>query len=333
MQSSRRGVEQLHEHAVFPDTLQQVSVRQVIFVPLGTVCKPGTNDASVLAPAWGEQAVAEVVTAQLAEYDDELLEQWVRHDRPATATQLSQVLSRLTRRAELYPVLFGSARTGAGIPYLLDTLVELLPPEPGDATALVSGQVFKIERTPASDRVCSIRLRAGTLSVRDVVDLGPERTGTVTALEVHEPGRTVSQRQAVAGQIARVHGLNQAQVGDWVGPGAQTMSEMSFPAPALQTAIMARDARQQGELHRAMTDLAGLDPLIRLRPNDQHGGLQISVYGEVLSRSSQTLSPGSTASTLTSAPPPLSVSRGLRVELQRSSAWATLGTSMATPWG
>jgi ribosomal protection tetracycline resistance protein len=54
-----------------------------------------------------------------------------------------------------------------------------------------------------------------------------------------------------------------------------------FPPPALETAVVARDPRQQIALHAALTELADVDPLIRLRPDDHQGAVRITVYGEV----------------------------------------------------
>ncbi len=250
-------------------------------VPLGGVHDQGTPQAAFISSKLDDHAVAEVLTARVAEYDDDLLEDWVRQNRPAAPRRIREVLGRLTRHGVVHPVLFGSARTGAGLPQLIDTLSTLVPAEPGAEEGSASGQVFKIERTPAGDRVCTVRMRSGTLAVRDAVELGPDRVGTATALEVYEPGGPVSRRRGAAGQIARVHGLAAAQVGDWLGAAARSVPVVSFPPPALQSTIVARNPAHRGKLHRALTDLADVDPLIRLRPDDQYGAQRVSVYGAV----------------------------------------------------
>lgn len=250
-------------------------------VCLGSVRDQGTTQATFVAWDLYDRAVAEAMTARLAEHDDEMLEDWVRDNEPATGMRLRDALARLTRGGLVYPLQFGSARTGAGVDQLIDTLIPLSPAGSGAENGPASGQVFKIERTASGERVCSIRLRSGKLAVRDAVELGPDRIGTVTALEVHEPGGPVARRLALAGQIVRVHGLSGARVGDWIGARARTAPATSFPAPALQTVVVPRDPARRGDLHRALTDLADVDPLIRLRPDDRDGELQISVYGQV----------------------------------------------------
>lgn len=260
------------------------SIRQRLspaLVPLSTVRDVGTPEAVVVPRSWEDSGVAETVTAQLAEHDDDLFQDWVGRDGPPPPDQLWEVLTRLTRRGTVHPVLLASARTGTGVPQVLDTVTTLLPVRGGDPAAPVEGQIFKIERMPAGDRVCSIRMRAGTLAVRDEVDLGPDRVGTVTALEVFEPGGAVIRHHAVSGQIVRVRGLASARVGDGVGLTAATMAAGSFPPPALQTTLVARDPARGGDLLRALQDLADIDPLIWLRPDPRHGKLQISVYGAI----------------------------------------------------
>lgn len=123
-------------------------------------------------------------------------------------------------------------------------------------------------------------MRSGALSVRDHVQLSDSRSGTVTALEVHEPAGPVTRSEAVAGQIARVHGLGAARIGDWIGDATRTRRS-SFPLPALQTTVVARDPARTTDLHRALSELADVDPLIRVRPGRHSGGLRISVYGQV----------------------------------------------------
>lgn len=261
-------------------------------VPLGTVEDRGTPAATFVPASWDDPAAAASVTALLADHDDGLLTDWVGGGEPVTAARLRRSLGQLTRSARTSPVLFGSARTGAGVPELIDTLTNLLSPEPGgdDSGGLgsvqrsaeaASGRVFKIERNAGGQRVCSVRIRGGRLGVRDRVQFGAGRVATVTALEVHEPGGAVGRPEATAGQVARVFGLSTARIGDQFGPGRRQELEPSFPAPALQTTITAQDPARRGALHRALVDLADVDPLIRLRPDRREGTLQLSVYGQV----------------------------------------------------
>jgi ribosomal protection tetracycline resistance protein len=83
----------------------------------------------------------------------------------------------------------------------------------------------------------------------------------------------------VAGQVARIRGLDGARIGVWIGIRPETVARSALPAPGLETHVTARDPARQGALHRALAELADIDPLIAVRPD--RGAARISVYGEV----------------------------------------------------
>ncbi|MFZ3566697.1 GTP-binding protein [Streptomyces sp. BH097] len=248
-------------------------------VPLGHVHNPGTAGAEAAPCAWEDPVESEQLTELIADRDEDLLEEWLARGRPIGPQRLRAALGVLTRAGGVHPVLFGSARTGAGVRALTESVIDLLPVTAGDAHAPVAAQVFKVERA-GGRRVCTVRLRAGTLGVRDRVSLGGDRSVTVTALEVFRPGGAVRCDRATVGEIARVRGLDDARIGDWIGsrPSA-TAAAAVLPAPGFETRVVAHDPSRQGELHRALSELADVDPLIGLRP--ERGAARIRIYGEV----------------------------------------------------
>lgn len=247
--------------------------------PIGAVRGLGGADAAVTAHDLQDSTVREDLTALLAEHDEQLLRTWVNSGRPPSEPILRTVLGRLTRQRRVVPLLPVSARTGAGVAEVLDAVTTLLTPPP-TPIGVLSAQVFAVELTPVG-RVCLTRMRSGRLGVRDHVELDGSRSGTVTALEVYQPEGAVSASEVVSGQIARVHGLSAARIGDWIGNDASRDMGSSFPAPALQTTVVAHDPGRTADLHRALSELADVDPLIQVRPGRDSGELRISVYGQV----------------------------------------------------
>lgn len=241
-------------------------------------------DVDLVPTCWDDPQVVEAVTATLAEHDDGLLGRWLGRDHVDVPT-LRRAFRQLTRSGAVHPVVLGSARTGFGVRTLVDVVVELLTPDPpatsGRESAATSGQVFKVEHDPAGRRLCTVRVRTGTLAVRDRVHLDADRTGVVTGLRVFEPGGPVRRDRVVAGQVALVSGLAAARVGDTLGAREPGAAAPAFPPPALQTTVVARDPDRSDELRRALVELADVDPLIRLRPDPRPGALRIDVYGEV----------------------------------------------------
>ncbi|GAA1669398.1 TetM/TetW/TetO/TetS family tetracycline resistance ribosomal protection protein [Kribbella yunnanensis] len=212
--------------------------------------------------------------ADLAGYDDLLLQEWIDGGLPSS-DRLWRSLRSLTSGCVVSPVLSGSARTLAGVSELTDAILRLFPTSSdGDIDGPTAGQVFKIERTAKRARLCSIRLRAGSLAVRDHV-----AQGTVTALQLHQPGGAVPAARATAGQIIQVEGLDEARIGDWIGTRPTGVPTPNFRPPALQSTITAKDPARQNDLYQALAELADIDPLITLRV--QHDELHVSLYGKV----------------------------------------------------
>jgi ribosomal protection tetracycline resistance protein len=194
-------------------------------------------------------------------------------------------LARESRRGAAHPVLFGSAVTGAGVPELAAALGMYLPM--ADAGAGVdaavhaggpAGVVFAIDREGGRKRTF-VRMRSGALRVRHKLDLGHGRAERITELRVAHRGTLEPRPTAEAGQIAVVHGLTTARVGDVVGPrlpGDERASQ--FPPPSYETVVDAVPA-DRGRLYAALTELAEQDPLIRVRRRDEE--ITVSLYGEV----------------------------------------------------
>ena len=198
----------------------------------------------------------------LAERDDALLAAFVE-ERPADPWP---ALRRQTREADVHPVYFGSAITGAGVPELITGVTALLPPASDRADDEPSGTVFKVERGPAGEKLAYVRMFAGSLAVRERVN-GEK----VTGIEVFTAGAAKARPAVVAGEIARVRGLTAARIGDVVGasrPGAHE----HFAPPTLATVVEPVTT----EVYAALAQLAEQDPLIDLRPDGT-----ITLYGEV----------------------------------------------------
>ncbi|MFD7022415.1 GTP-binding protein [Promicromonospora sukumoe] len=222
-----------------------------------------------------------------------------------------------SRRGAAHTVLFGSAVTGVGVPELVAALGTYLPvvadpvvadggatalaneranlaaapgsdvpsavgpsedelTDPGDAAP--SGVVFAIDREDGRKRAF-VRMRSGTLRVRDRVDLRHGKSERITGLRVAHRGTLEPRPTAEAGQIAVVQGLATARVGDVVGPerpGDERGSQ--FPPPSYETVVDAAPA-ERGRLYAALSELAEQDPLIRVRRRDEE--ITVSLYGEV----------------------------------------------------
>ncbi|SEH01971.1 ribosomal protection tetracycline resistance protein [Nonomuraea solani] len=255
-------------------------------VPLNTVRGIGGR-AAVTRPASSTREAAEV----LAERDDELLELLVEGKEPDTH-QVRASLARQCAGGVAYPVLFGSAITGQGLPELLDGLGTLLPaaprPAPGTDGRAARATVFAIERAPSGEKVAYLRMRAGVLREREHLAFhrggGPAYEGRLTALDISgAPG----ERQAVAGDIVKAWGVPEIRVGDQVHGKAgdhpdepPATTQAYFTPPGLETVVRPRVPGQEPRLHAALLALAEQDPLIGTRTL-AGGDTSVLLYGEV----------------------------------------------------
>jgi ribosomal protection tetracycline resistance protein len=251
-------------------------------VPMGVVGDAGRRDATFVPVDADDADYRAALTEVLAERDDAILRAYVGHEAGLSYAHLSEQLGVQTRHAWVHPVYFGSAATGVGIEALLAGIAQLLAGARGDPDAAISGRVFKIERTPAGERVAYVRLFAGTLRPRQRVRVGLGEEAKPTSIRVFAPPGAPRRDVLTAGEMATVRGLGAVRVGDAVGEAPPGHGEATrFPRPALEAVVFARRPEEQGSLRAALAQLAEQDPLIDVRQDDHRHEISVSLYGEV----------------------------------------------------
>ncbi|HSX30913.1 MAG TPA: translation factor GTPase family protein [Candidatus Saccharimonadales bacterium] len=185
-----------------------------------------------------------------------------------------------TKTGKLHPVFFGSAITSAGTVEIMDGITKLQPTAETDASGEILGSVFKIERGANGEKVAYARMFSGRLQVRERLQFGADKEGRITGIEAFAGGVVVKRASLTAGEIGKLYGLSEVQIGDQIGSGQVEQSHY-FAPPTLETAITPVHADDKGRLHVALEQLAEQDPLINLRQDDVRQELYVSLYGEV----------------------------------------------------
>jgi ribosomal protection tetracycline resistance protein len=251
-------------------------------VAMGAVHEIGTRAASVTARDRADGAFTARLTEVLAEQNEAIMTAYVRGEPRVPYRRLRRELAVQARRAQVYPVFFGSALTGAGVDALMSGVAELLPMAGRNAAGPVSGRVFKIERGPAGEKIAYVRMFSGTVRIRDRVRAGPGGVRKVTAVSAFAGGPAVRRGSVSAGQIGKLWGLAQIQVGDAIGvPPRRRPERRQFAPPTLETVVVPRDPRDRGALRAALAQLAEQDPLINVRQDDVRQEISVSLFGEV----------------------------------------------------
>ena len=159
----------------------------------------------------------------------------------------------------------------------------------------------------------------------------------MTAISVFADGSDTRRASVSAGQIGKLWGLAEVQVGDAIGTPRRPPNRHQFAPPTLETVVVPRDPRDRGALRAALAQLAEQDPLINVRQDDVRQEISVSLFGEVQKevigatlaadfglavsfRETTTVcverlaGPGAAAERLGEAPNPFLATIGLRVE-------------------
>jgi ribosomal protection tetracycline resistance protein len=277
-------VNKLDRAGADPDRVVAAMARRLApgLVPMGGVGNAGSPQATFEPYAADDAPHRAALTEVLAEHDEAILGAFVRNEASLPHARLLEELGAQTRRGWVHPVFFGAAAKGIGVRALLDGITQILPGADADADAPVSGRVFKIERTPAGERVAYARLFAGTLRPRQRVRVAGGDEGKATSIKVFAPAGSPRRDVLAAGEMATIRGLGSVRVGDAIGeppPGEEVAAR--FPRPALEAVVFAKTAEQQGSLRAALAQLAEQDPLIDVRQDEHRHEIAVSLYGEV----------------------------------------------------
>lgn len=216
---------------------------------------------------------------QLADYDDELMEQLLT-DVPTTRDKIFQDLTQEFRDGLICPVLLGSARNNHGIFRLLKALRHEAP------TIEVTARRLKLENAKSAAYVMKSLYTAhgGKLSLARVltgefgdgtVVTGPEgrdeRIAGVFALRGEEP---VKRGTAKAGETVAFGRLEGIRSGDTISAekgGAVQVKGAPAPEPVFAIGLGLKDRKDEVKLTAALGKLLEEDPSLSVEMNaDTH---------------------------------------------------------------
>jgi len=249
-------------------------------VAMGSVRDLGARDADFTPFGAGDAAFRTALTERLADRDEAILAAYVEGETPPYRS-LRKALAAQTGRALAHPVIFGSAITSAGVESLMAGIAEFLPATEGRIDEPASGAVFKVERGAAGEKIAYVRMFQGVVRVRERLSFGDGRQAKVTAISVFDRGPATPRAAVVAGEIGKLWGLSEVQVGDAIGLPRIPAAQRHFAPPTLETLVVPGRAGERGALLAALSQLAEQDPLIDLRQDDIRQEIYLSLYGEV----------------------------------------------------
>ena len=242
-----------------------------------------TTDFSSVAQA--HRALVE----QVVEVDAAFVERYL-NEGDVDPQELHAPLEQALREGHLIPICFVSARTGAGVPELLDVIARLLPdPTEANPPAFLQGEgaeaqplraepdpkrhvlahVFKITQDPYVGKVGVLRVHQGTLTAGSQLYIGdarrPFKVGHLLTLQGKE---FTEVQRAYPGDLCAISKVEElyfdAVLHDAPEDDHIHLKPLDFPVPVHGLAIEPKRRGDEQRLHEILQKLVSEDPCLRL---------------------------------------------------------------------
>ena len=247
---------------------------------------------------------------QVVEVDEELMALYLEQGE-ISADQLHAPFEKALREGHLVPVCFVSARTGAGIPELLEIMVKLLPnPAEGNPPLFYKGEgdaieefrsvpdpkrhvlahVFKVIVDPFVGKLGVFRVHQGTVTRDTQLLIGDGRKPfKVGHLFMLQGGKNVEIDRAVPGDLAAVAKVDEIEfdcvLHDSHDEDHIHMRPLEFPVPMQGVAITPKKRGDEQRISDVMHRMIAEDPTISLEHDPVLNETVLRALGELHLRS------------------------------------------------
>jgi elongation factor G len=244
---------------------------------------------------------------QVVEVDEKLMEAYLEKGE-VSPEELHAPLERAMREGHLIPVVFTSARTGAGVAELLEVIVKLMPnplegnppvyvntPASGAPTELAASpdpakhalaHVFKIEIDPYIGRIAVFRVHQGRITPGTQLYIGdgrkPIKPGHLYMLK----GKTQTEvPEAVPGDICAIAKIDDIHfdhiLHDSAGDANIHARPLELPTSVFGLAVQPRKRGDEQKLADVLHKIGAEDPCFRLEHNAQANETVLRGLGEM----------------------------------------------------
>jgi elongation factor G len=246
---------------------------------------------------------------QVVEIDERLMETYLEKGE-VTPEELHEPLEQALREGHLIPVVFTSARTGAGIAELLEVIVKLLAnPTEGNAPVYVStptgtdgdikeitaipdpgkhvlAHVFKIETDPYIGRLAVFRVHQGRMTPNMQLYIGegrkPIKPGHLYMLR----GKTQTEvQEAIPGDICAIARIEEVQFDHILHDSAEDAHlharALELPTSVFGLAVTPKKRGDEQKVSDVLHKIAAEDPCLVLEHNSQTNETVMRGLGEM----------------------------------------------------
>ncbi|NDP37482.1 MAG: elongation factor G [Rhodoferax sp.] len=267
----------------------------------------GQDVVELLGHADGESDFASVAAEhralidQLIEEDDSLLARYLEDGLEPSPQELHAPFERALRAGHLIPILFVSAKTGAGVPQLLDALAKLAPSpaegnpppfyqlkpgkppqaflaQPDDALPVLA-HVFKLVVDPFIGKLGVFRVHQGTLRKDAQLFAGPAKHAfKVTHLYRLQGKDYVEVPALIPGDIGAIAKVDDIEFDCVLHESHEQdsihLKALQFPQPMQGLAVHPRRKGDEQRLFEVLNKLALEDPCFKI---ERHPGTHETV--------------------------------------------------------
>jgi elongation factor G len=244
---------------------------------------------------------------QVVEVDEELMETYLEKGE-VTPDELHGPLERALREGHLIPVVFTSAKTGAGIAELIDVIVRLLPnPTEGNPPVYVKtaaggsaeelraepdpkkhalAHVFKVEIDPYIGRLAVFRVHQGRLTPGGQLFVGESRKPIKAGHLYMLRGKTQTDvTEALPGDICAIAKIEEIQFDQVLHDAPEDAHvharPLELPTSVFGLAVQPKKRGDEQKVSDVLHKIAAEDPCFRIEHNAQANETVMRGLGEM----------------------------------------------------
>ena len=248
-----------------------------------------TRESSVKTDFASVEQAHRALVEQVVEVDAGFVERYL-NDGDIDASELHAPLEQALREGHLIPICFVSARTGVGVPELLEVITKLLPdPTEANPPAFLKGEgaaakplqalpdpklhvlahVFKIAQDPYVGKRGVMRVHPGTLTPGMQLYVGdarrPFKVGHLLTLQGKE---FADAPKAIPGDICAIAKVEELTFDAVLHDAAEDdhihLKPLDFPVPVHGLAIEPKRRGDEQRLHDNLHKLVSEDPCLKV---------------------------------------------------------------------
>ncbi len=234
-------------------------------IPLQNIENEGTDDFKINNFWFEKQNTSNnynEAIEKIAETDDNLLNSYLENfdlDYNIAKKQLQ----KLSKKAEIFPIIFGSAKSEKGINALEEAIIELLPSPTGKIDNEVSAIIYKVEHDKLLGKISHIRIFNGSIKSKDLIlNSRTNKEEKVAQLKKKVTNKLEDITILKAGDVGIITGFNQAKAGDILGTKPNRKFIPINDASILTVKVKTIKDAEMSALHKAFIQIADEDPSI-----------------------------------------------------------------------